>query len=84
MTEQDVGPIDYLTLEFPTKTDRGGPGRVDRPRGPGIIRILDLRFVRRAEDGSFSAVAVTDLDGDGVLDLAVFEGVESVSSTRMT
>ena len=43
----------------------------------GIIRILDLRFVKRAEDGSFSAVAVTDLDGDGVLDLAVFEGVES-------
>ena len=31
----------------------------------------------RAADGSFSAVAITDLDGDGTRDLAVFEGVES-------
>jgi hypothetical protein len=43
----------------------------------GIIRILDLRFVKRMEDGSFSALAISDFDGDGVLDLAVFEGVES-------
>jgi hypothetical protein len=43
----------------------------------GIIRILDLRFVKREEDGTFTAVAISDFDGDGVLDLAVFEGVES-------
>ena len=43
----------------------------------GIIRILDLRFIKREDDGSFSAVAVSDFDGDGTLDLAIFEGVES-------
>jgi hypothetical protein len=78
MTEQDVGPIDYLALEFP-KAKLTGEGLaalvdlVDR----GIVRILDLRFVKREEDGSFSAVAISDVDHDGVLDLAVFEGVES-------
>lgn len=78
MSEQNVGPIDYLALEFP-KAKITGQGMailvdlVDR----GIIRILDLRFVIRAADGSFTAVAIADLDGDGTLDLAVFEGVES-------
>jgi Family of unknown function (DUF6325) len=78
MTEQDIGPIDYLTLEFP-KAKLTGEGLaalvdlVDR----GIIRILDLRFVKREGDGTFTAVAISDFDGDGVLDLAVFEGVES-------
>lgn len=78
MTEQDIGPIDYLTLEFP-KAKLTGEGLaalvdlVDRQ----IIRILDMRFVKREEDGTFTAVAVSDFDGDGLLDLAVFEGVES-------
>jgi hypothetical protein len=43
----------------------------------GIIRILDLRFALRGEDGSFTAIELSDLDGDGALDVAVFEGVAS-------
>jgi hypothetical protein len=78
MTENDVGPIDYLALEFPAAELKGEGlaalvDLVDR----GIIRVLDLRFAVRGEDGSFTALAITDLDGDGTLDLAVFEGVES-------
>ena len=78
MTEQDIGPIDYLTLEFPQArlTGEGLAALVDLVER-GIIRILDLRFVKRMEDGSFSALAISDFDGDSVLDLAVFEGVES-------
>ena len=78
MSEFDVGPIDYLAVEFPTRNLQGEGmavlvDLVDR----GIIRILDARFAVKEEDGSFAAIAITDLDGDGTLDLAVFEGVES-------
>ena len=78
MTAQDHGPIDYLAIEFPEARMRGEGlaallDLVDR----GIIRLLDLRAVTREADGTFTAVAITDLDNDGTLDLAVFEGVES-------
>ena len=43
----------------------------------GIIRILDLVFVTREADGSVAAVEISDLDGDGQLDLSVFEGASS-------
>jgi hypothetical protein len=74
----DVGPIDYLALEFPGARLTGEGlailvDLVDR----GIIRILDMRALVRAEDGTVTAMAISDLDGDGTLDLAVFEGVES-------
>ncbi|HEU5000741.1 MAG TPA: DUF6325 family protein [Lapillicoccus sp.] len=78
MTDQDVGPIDYLTLEFPQAklTGEGLAALVDLVDRK-VIRILDLRFVKREEDGTFTAIAISDFDHDGTLDLAVFEGVES-------
>jgi hypothetical protein len=42
-----------------------------------IIRIIDLVFVQKDLDGSVSGVILADLDRDGKLDLAVFEGVSS-------
>ncbi len=41
----------------------------------GIIRILDLVFVRKRDDGAVEGLMVTDLDHDGTLDLLMFEGV---------
>jgi len=76
--DQDAGPIDYLALQFPQARLKGEGlaallDLVDRE----IITVLDLRVVKREEDGSFSAIAITDLDNDGTLDLAVFSGIES-------
>lgn len=80
MSEQldDMGPIDYLVVEFPGNrmTGEGLPLLVDLV-DRGIIRILDLRFIRKDEDGSVTALEIADLTGDGLLDLAVFEGANS-------
>jgi len=73
-----MGPIDYLVLEFPgTKlTGEGLPILVDLV-DRGIIRILDLVFVMKENDGTITGITIADFDGDGELDLAIFEGVTS-------
>jgi len=75
---EETGPIDYLVVEFPGNrmTGEGFPLLVDLVDS-GIIRILDLVFVRRDLDGAITAVELTDFDNDGELDLAVFEGASS-------
>ncbi|MFD9316200.1 DUF6325 family protein [Streptomyces sp. NPDC060053] len=73
-----MGPIDYVVVEFPGNrmTGEGLPLLVDLV-DRGLIRILDLLFVRKDEDGSVVGLEIADLTGDGVLDLAVFEGASS-------
>ena len=80
MTEDidQLGPIDYLVVEFPGSrmTGEGLPLLVDLV-DRGIIRILDFVFVRKEEDGTTRGLVLADLDQDGELDLAVFEGASS-------
>lgn len=83
MTDQndelaEMGPIDYVIIEFPGNgmTGEGLPLLVDLV-DRGIVRILDLTFVRKDLDGTVTALEIADMDGDGKLDLAVFEGVGS-------
>jgi hypothetical protein len=73
-----MGPVDYIVVEFPGSrmTGEGLPILVDLV-DRGIIRILDLVFIRKDLDGSVSGILVADLDQDGTLDLAVFEGAAS-------
>lgn len=74
-----MGPIDYLIVEWPAGSKPTGEGLpiledlVDR----GIIRILDLAFVQKEEDGSVLAVDIGDFDLDGNPDLAVWVGASS-------
>jgi hypothetical protein len=74
----DLGPISYLVVEFPGSkmTGEGLPILVDLV-DRGIIRILDLVFVAKAQDGSLGIIGLADLDHDGTIDLAVFEGASS-------
>jgi hypothetical protein len=73
-----MGPIDYLVLEFPGNhmTGEAFPLLVDLV-DRGVVRILDLVFVRKEIDGSVVGLELTDLNGDGELDLSVFEGASS-------
>ena len=75
----EVGPIDYIVVEWPAGKQPDGEGLkhlidlTDR----GIIRVIDLAFVKKEEDGTVSGMAITDLDADGSLDLVEFEGASS-------
>ena len=77
-TSGEMGPIDYLVVEFPGNrmTGEGFPLLVDLV-DRGLIRILDLTFIRKEADGSVTGLEIADLTGDGELDLAVFEGASS-------
>jgi hypothetical protein len=73
-----MGPIDYIVVEFPGNRMNGEGFEilvdlVDR----GLIRILDLAFVTKDTDGSIHAMDLSDIDGDGELDLTIFEGASS-------
>ena len=75
---EQLGPIDYLIVEFPDNRMTGEGMRVlvdlvDR----GVIRVLDLVFARKDQDGAVTVLGVADLDGDGTLDVAMFEGASS-------
>ncbi|MFD0267226.1 DUF6325 family protein [Streptomyces sp. NPDC127106] len=74
----ELGPIDYLVVEFPGShlTGEGMPLLVDLVER-GIIRILDLTFFTKLEDGSVQGIALADVNGDGELDLTLFEGVST-------
>ena len=75
---EEMGPVDYLVVEFPGSrmTGEGLPLLVDLV-DRGIIRILDFTFVRKEMDGSVRGMTIADIDQDGKLDLAVFEGASS-------
>src|SRR5215510_1234549 len=75
---EEMGPVDYLVIEFPGSrmTGEGLPLLVDLV-DRGIIRLLDLTFVMKELDGTVRGVTIADLDEDGKLDLAVFEGASS-------
>jgi Family of unknown function (DUF6325) len=73
----EMGPIDYVLVEWPGRQPTGEAvphliDLVDR----GLIRILDLAFITKGEDGSVAWLEIADL-GDAVAEYAVFEGASS-------
>jgi hypothetical protein len=73
----EMGPIDYVLVEWPGKQPEGeiAPHLVDLV-DRGLIRILDLAFLAKGDDGSIMALELADIGGE-VTELAVFEGASS-------
>jgi Family of unknown function (DUF6325) len=74
-TDVEIGPIDYLIVEWPAGKEPSGEGMpllvdlVER----GIVRVLDLAFVQKKDDGT-----VVGIDLDALSEsLTVFEGASS-------
>ena len=63
---EEMGPIDYIVLEWPGKQPSGevAPLLVDLV-DRGIIRILDIAFMVKGEDGSVAAIDVGAINGAG-------------------
>jgi hypothetical protein len=75
---EEMGPIDYVVVEFPEDrlTGEGLPlllDLVDR----GLIRVLDLVFVRKDRDGSVIVLTGADAPGERSVDLTLYEGATS-------
>src|SRR5689334_5187947 len=62
MSEIEMGPIDYILVEWPGRQPNGevAPHLVDLV-DRGLIRILDLAFVAKDEDGTVSGLELSDL-----------------------
>jgi Family of unknown function (DUF6325) len=76
---EELGPVDIVVIAYPAGAPMTGEAvpimldLVDR----GIIRVLDVMFVLKEQDGMFSGFEATGLDGKGVGDFRAFEGASS-------
>ncbi len=72
-----AGPIDYIVLEWQEHEPTGEAfaellSLVER----GLVRVLDLAFIRKQDDGSVVALTWQEAAG-GVPEIEVFDGVSS-------
>ena len=78
MTDIDeMGPIDWLLIEFdkPLTGEAAPPllDLVDR----GLIRVLDVMFIRKTAAGTVAAVDISQLPGDEFVHIEVLAGAET-------
>ena len=78
-TEIELGPIDYIVVEWPADKRPTGEAfpLLEDLVNRGLIRVLDLAFVRKQEDGTVVGLDLRDFAVDGDPQLTVFEGASS-------
>lgn len=72
---EDMGPVDYIVLEWPGRQPKGevAPMIVDLV-DRGLIRVLDVAFMVKNEDGTVDSLELGELDDGG---FGEFEGASS-------
>ena len=71
----DLGPVDYLIVEFPVGHQNftgEGAEELLRLHDAGIIRIMDILLLAKADDGTVDAMELSDLP-----DLGEFRQLEA-------
>ena len=77
MTEAaEIGPVEYLIVAFPGNNFRGeiAPALADLVEA-GTIRIIDIAFASKDENGEVAAFELSDIDPD------VRQGLENLGAT---
>jgi hypothetical protein len=75
----ELGPIDLVVIAYPPDAPMTGEAiplfldLVER----GIIRVLDVLFVQKDEDGTYSGFNAVGLDATSMGDFSEFEGASS-------
>jgi hypothetical protein len=74
---EEMGPVDYVLVEWPGRQPNGeaAPYLVDLVER-GIIRVLDLAFVAKDDDGNVTALEIDEVAGQ-VKEMEVFQGASS-------
>jgi hypothetical protein len=75
MTEDvdELGPVDWLVLEFPGSKLTGEIAPVIKDyEARGLIKVLDLLFLKKEQDGSLEAFEASDL-GSEIGELRAYE-----------
>jgi hypothetical protein len=77
--DQELGPVDIVVIGFPAGAPMTGeavPLLLDLVERK-IIRVLDVLFVIKNEDGTFSGFEAQDLESDRIGDFKEFEGAST-------
>jgi hypothetical protein len=74
---EDLGPVDYVILEWPggRPTADAAPMLVDLV-DRGIVRLLDIAFIAKEDDGTITAIDLEHLQGSTGA-FSEFEGASS-------
>ena len=87
MTERsldELGPVDYFIVEFPAGAQNfSGEGAAElvRLHDSGIIRVMDILILQKADDGTVMAQELGDLDDLGELGRLETELVKTLSES---
>ena len=78
MSDQVLGPIDYLAVEWPGAhvTGEGFELLLDLVERD-VVRVLDLEFIAKSSDGTVTKVALADVEHGGDVDVTIWDGASS-------
>ena len=77
-----TGPVDCVVVSFPGSKFKGDiVPAIKRLVDGGIVRILDLVFIQKSEDGDVTVVELSDLGGD---ESAVFDALDGEVDELLT